>query len=143
MLSLASGEVQQEIDGLNRKDEVGSMASAVSVFRDNSLERIRLEQEADANRSISERERLEREADKARDAFNTKMAVDALASGLRALSDGNVSYRIDTPFVAQLDDLRLNFNESLEKLRSALLAVGENARAIDSGCGVCLLQPPA
>jgi methyl-accepting chemotaxis protein len=133
MLSLASGDVQQEIDGLDRKDEVGSMANAVSVFRDNALERIRLEEEANANRSLSERERLEREEQKARDAADTKMAVDGLAAGLRALSDGNVSYRIDTPFVAQLDELRVNFNESLERLRSALLAVGENARGIDSG----------
>ncbi|RYG97589.1 MAG: methyl-accepting chemotaxis protein, partial [Alphaproteobacteria bacterium] len=133
MLSLASGEVEQTIDGIARKDELGSMASAVSVFRDNALERLRLEKEADANRSLSDRERLEREEQKARDASDTKLAVDALASGLRALSDGNVSYRLDTPFVSHLDDLRLNFNESLEKLRAALVAVGENARGIDSG----------
>jgi len=133
MLSLASGDVQQEVDGLARKDEVGSMANAVSVFRDNALERIRLETEAEANRSLSERERVAREEQKARDAADTKMAVDGLAAGLRALSDGDVSYRIDTPFVAQLDDLRMNFNDSSKKLRSVLLAVGQNARGIDSG----------
>ncbi len=133
MVSLAGGETREEIAGVNRKDEVGQMAQAVAVFRENALERIRLEQEADANRSLSEKERIARDEQKAKEAADTQFAVDNLANGLSRLSDGDVSYRISQPFVAHLDTVRENFNASAEKLQSALTRVAENARGIDAG----------
>ncbi|WHA42197.1 methyl-accepting chemotaxis protein [Agrobacterium larrymoorei] len=133
MVSLAGGETKPEIEGVNRKDEVGQMAQAVSVFRENALERARLEQEADANRSLSEKERIAREEQKAREAADTQFAVDNLANGLSRLSEGDVSYRISQPFVDHLDVVRNNFNASAEKLQSALSRVAENARGIDAG----------
>ncbi|MGG2475897.1 HAMP domain-containing protein, partial [Rhizobium sp. BR5] len=48
MASLAGGDTAAEIDGMDRKDEVGQMAQAVQVFRENAIERIRLEQETEA-----------------------------------------------------------------------------------------------
>ena len=133
MITLAQGETTALVDGQDRKDEVGQMATAVSIFRDNALEKIRLEKEADANRSLSEQERLEREAQKAKDAADTQFAVDQLAKGLDRLADGDIAYRIETPFVAHLDTLRNNFNGSVANLNDALRAVGENARGIDAG----------
>ena len=133
MVSLAGGQTREEIDGVDRKDEVGQMAQAVAVFRENALERIRLEQEADANRSLSEKERIARDEQKAKEAADTQFAVDNLANGLSRLSDGDVSYRISQPFVAHLDTVRENFNASAEKLQSALTRVAENARGIDAG----------
>lgn len=133
MITLAQGETTALVDGQDRKDEVGQMAKAVSIFRDNALEKIRLEKEADANRSLSEQERLEREAQKAKDAADTQFAVDQLAKGLDRLADGDIAYRIETPFVAHLDTLRNNFNGSVANLNDALRAVGENARGIDAG----------
>jgi methyl-accepting chemotaxis protein len=133
MASLASGETSQEIQGVDRKDELGQMAAAVAVFRDNAVERVRLENEADEGRSLSERETRAREAAKAKDAADTKAAVDALALGLSRLSDGDVSYRISDPFVDHLDELRQSFNASLEKLHAALSEVGKNAGVINSG----------
>ncbi len=133
MVSLAGGQTREEVDGVNRKDEVGQMAQAVAVFRENALERTRLEQEADANRSLSEKERIAREEQKAREAADTQFAVDNLANALSRLSEGDVSYRISQPFVAHLDTVRENFNASAEKLQSALTRVAENARGIDAG----------
>jgi methyl-accepting chemotaxis protein len=133
MISLAQGQTAAPVDGQDRKDEVGQMANAVSIFRDNALEKIRLEKEADANRSQSEQERVEREAQKAKDAVDTQFAVDQLAKGLDRLADGDVAYRIETPFVAHLDTLRNNFNGSVANLNDALRAVGQNARGIDAG----------
>jgi methyl-accepting chemotaxis protein len=135
MVSLASGETSKETPGLGRKDEVGQMAAAVAVFRDNAVEQVRLEREANDGRSLSEREARAREAAKAKDAADTQAAVDALAYGLTRLSDGDVAYRINDTFVEHLDGLRENFNASLEKLQDALSAVGDNARVINSGAG--------
>ncbi|MVA24591.1 HAMP domain-containing methyl-accepting chemotaxis protein [Agrobacterium vitis] len=133
MIALANGETQQDVPGLSRKDEVGQMAAAVGVFRDNAIERARLEQETAANRSLSEKERLEREEQKAREAADIQFAVDNLANGLSHLSDGDVSYRIGQPFVAHLDGVRGSFNSSAEKLQEALTHVAQNAQAIDAG----------
>ena len=133
MSSLASGNIDLEIPSAERKDEIGRMAEAVAVFRNNALERARLEQEAEANRSLSEKERMAREEQKAREAADTSFAVDNLADALSRLSDGDVSFRISQPFVAHLDKVRENFNGSAEKLQSALSRVAENARGIDAG----------
>ncbi|MFJ6323063.1 MULTISPECIES: methyl-accepting chemotaxis protein [unclassified Rhizobium] len=133
MASLADGNTDEQISGIGRRDEVGQMAAAVAVFRDNAIERIRLEQETAAGRSLSEKERLEREAQKAKDAADTQFAVDGLAGGLAELSNGNVAYRIEKPFVAHLDQLRADFNASMTKLEETLRAVGQGGQAIAAG----------
>ncbi|HWU64033.1 MAG TPA: methyl-accepting chemotaxis protein [Ensifer sp.] len=133
MTGLASGDTSSKIEGLERRDEIGSMAQAVLVFQQSAIERIRLEQETEANRSMSERDRLEREQQKAKDAADVQFAVDNLAAALAKLSDGDVSYRIREPFVASLDAVRSDFNNSADKLQAALRSVSENARGIDAG----------
>jgi methyl-accepting chemotaxis protein len=133
MASLAAGQTAAPVDGLDRKDEIGQMAEAVSIFRDNALERARLEKEAESNRSLSEQDRIEREAQKARESGEIKFAVDNLAEGLSHLSDGNVSYRIEHAFTASLDGVRNDFNASAAKLQTALEQVAQNARSIEAG----------
>lgn len=133
MLGLADGETEVPTSGLGRKDEVGQMASAVEVFRGNAVERIRLEQEAISARSLSENERVERENQKAQDAATIQGAVDALATGLERLSNGDLAYRLKQPFGLKLDGLRVNFNDSMEKLQQTLKRVEESTRSIDSG----------
>ena len=133
MVSLADGNTDEPVSGIGRKDEVGQMAAAVAVFRDSAIERLRLEQEADANRSLSEKERLEREAQKAKDAADAQFAVDSLAQGLGELSNGNLTYRLEQPFVANLDRLRMDFNASMTKVEETLVAVGQGGQAIAAG----------
>ena len=133
MAALASGDTASKIEGLERRDEIGSMAQAVLVFQESAIERIRLERETEANRSMSEKERIEREKQKAQEAADVQFAVDNLAAALAKLSDGDVSHRIREPFVATLDGVRNDFNQSAEKLQAALRSVSENARGIDAG----------
>jgi len=133
MSTLADGDIGEDISGKDRWDEVGQMAKAVSVFRDNAIERIRLTQETEANRNLSESERLEREAQRARDAADVQFAVDHLANALTSLSEGDLSFRIAHPFTDSLDSVRANFNASVEKLQQALIGVMQNARIIDAG----------
>ncbi|SDQ20162.1 HAMP domain-containing methyl-accepting chemotaxis protein [Pseudovibrio sp. Tun.PSC04-5.I4] len=45
MARLADGDTDVEIEGVNRKDEIGEMSRTVQVFRDNALERARLRTE--------------------------------------------------------------------------------------------------
>ena len=133
MERLAAGDLKAEIPGQERRDQIGSMAAAVAVFRTNAIERARLEGEAESGRSLSEQERREREALKARETADIQQAVEALATGLGRLADGDLGYRISVPFVTHLDRLRADFNNSVTKLHQTLQAVGTNARAIDAG----------
>ena len=45
MKNLAAGDTSGEIPAIGQRDEIGEMASAVQVFRDNAIERVRLEDE--------------------------------------------------------------------------------------------------
>ena len=135
MGKLASGDLSPEIPGKARRDEIGDMAAAVDVFKENALERRRLEAEAEENRTLSERERLEREQAKQAEARAMQHIVKVLADGLGHLSDGDLVHRIDTPFEGDLDRLRIDFNDSVTKLNAAMATVGQNAKAINAGAG--------
>src|SRR5690606_21096351 len=76
MRNLAGGDVDSEVPYAGRRDEIGAMAGAVQVFRDNAIERIRLEQETEANRSMSEKERIAREEQKAQEAADVKRSEE-------------------------------------------------------------------
>ncbi|NKL81140.1 methyl-accepting chemotaxis protein [Rhizobium leguminosarum] len=133
MTRLAEGDTTSDVSGLDRGDEVGQMAKAVSVFRDNAIERARIEARAEADRDVSDSERRDREAQKAREASELDRAVTALGDGLRRLAAGDLASHIAEPFVAHLDALREDFNNSVEKLNETLHTVGANARAIGAG----------
>jgi methyl-accepting chemotaxis protein len=55
MRRLVGGDVAAEIQARDRGDEIGEMARAVQVFKDNAIERQRLEAEQAAERSARER----------------------------------------------------------------------------------------
>ncbi|SCB17688.1 methyl-accepting chemotaxis protein [Rhizobium multihospitium] len=133
MTTLAHGDTASEIEGRERRDEIGQMASAVAVFRDNAVERSRLEAQAEADRTLSDSERAQRETRQAAEATQLQQAVQAVGDGLKRLAEGDLVTRIDTQFAAHLGQLRQDFNNSLDKLNGTMNAVGSNARAISAG----------
>jgi len=56
--------------------------------------------------------------------------VEALGRGLEKLAEGDLEQRIERPFLASLEKLRLDFNNSLDKLQSTMGRIGQNAEAI-------------
>ncbi|GEO85776.1 methyl-accepting chemotaxis protein [Ciceribacter naphthalenivorans] len=60
-------------------------------------------------------------------------SVDDVAAGLTALAEGDLTTRIVQPLIPSLDRLRLDFNNSLDKLQAAMRTVGENTNAIAAG----------
>ena len=59
--------------------------------------------------------------------------VDQLAEALQALSDGDLTQNVGTPFIPTLEKLRVDFNSATAKLRAAIQSVAENASAIAAG----------
>ncbi|OJF95306.1 methyl-accepting chemotaxis protein [Pararhizobium antarcticum] len=133
MSKLANGNLDVEIYGEGRKDEIGTMATTVAIFRDNARERVQLEQDAASNRKLSESERVERERLQVQEAAEVRFAVDSIGHALGQLADGKLNFRISETFVERLDSVRANFNEAVSKLEDAMRSVGQNAQAIASG----------
>ncbi|MEH2569385.1 methyl-accepting chemotaxis protein [Bradyrhizobium sp. AZCC 2289] len=82
MSSLASGDLASEIEGAGRGDEIGAMASAVQVFKDNMIKADRLAAEKEAENEI--KMRRARVLDDLTRAFETK--VSELVGGLSSAS---------------------------------------------------------
>jgi methyl-accepting chemotaxis protein len=133
MVSLADGNTADDIAGIDRLDEVGKMAASVAVFRTNAIDRLRLEQQTEKDRTLSERDRMEREKLKAVEAANLESAVKALGEALVSLASGDLTHRIEQPFTPELDALRQDFNVAVSKLNETLQAVDANATAIAAG----------
>ena len=133
MKQLADGNIGQDIPYSERDDEIGEMAAAVAIFRDNAGERMRLERQAASDRALAEGERMAHEAERNRESGRVQAAVTSLADALGSLASGDMTCTIDTPFDGELDRLRQDFNTSIARLREALCEVGDNARTIDAG----------
>jgi methyl-accepting chemotaxis protein len=82
MSRLASGDVSDNISGSERDDEIGAMAAAVQVFKDNMIKADRLAVEKDADNEV--KMRRARALDELTRAFETK--VSELVGGLSSAS---------------------------------------------------------
>ncbi|MCZ8158955.1 MAG: methyl-accepting chemotaxis protein, partial [Rhizobiaceae bacterium] len=67
------------------------------------------------------------------EAAEVRFAVDSIGHALGQLSDGKLSYRIETVFAERLDQVRVDFNDAVSKLEDAMRTVGQNAQAIAAG----------
>jgi methyl-accepting chemotaxis protein len=135
MRRLAEGDTSIELAGENRKDEIGEMVRSVAVFRNAAIEKVELEREADETRTQTEKRRQDRETAKAEETARMQQAVDALANGLHKLSEGDLTIRLNEPFIESLDRLRVDFNASVEKLNATLSDVSENILGINGDTG--------
>jgi methyl-accepting chemotaxis protein len=84
MGKLAAGEKATEIPGLDRADEIGAMAKAVQVFKDNALEMERME----AARREDERKRAEEATERQKSAEARAKKVGTIASGFESSIGG-------------------------------------------------------
>ncbi|WEK41511.1 MAG: methyl-accepting chemotaxis protein [Candidatus Brevundimonas colombiensis] len=133
MQKLMAGDTAIQVVGADRKDEFGKMGQAVVAFRDAALEKVRIEREALAQRSLSEREQAEREAEKAREAAEDAQAIGALGQGLSAMANGDLTYRIDIEFSPKAAQLKSDFNAAIAQLQEAVSVVVANVSGIRSG----------
>jgi methyl-accepting chemotaxis protein len=142
MRRLADGDANVTVPEIDRRDEIGAMAGAVEVFRQNALANTRLEQEAATTRGEAEKLRQAEQERMARDAEQLRIATGTLGESLRRLAGGDLACRIDTRFAEEYEPLRQDFNASIEQLNqtigSVIVAVGNmdsGTREIATGAG--------
>ena len=123
MNKVASGDLGAEVEGRERGDEIGSIARAVQVFKDNAAllveaNRRRVGLEADANAA----QRRDQEDQQSR-AGALGFFMKSFADALRRLSTGQFDFRVKEPFSPDYEPLRHDLNASLEKLQTLLQGV--------------------
>ncbi|MFN7107214.1 MAG: methyl-accepting chemotaxis protein [Brevundimonas sp.] len=135
MSVMANGKLDVAIPDTDRKDEVGAMAQAMQVFRDNGLRAKALETETESMRDQSEVERRRREAMAQQEAAENAVVIESLGKGLSALAEGDLIYRIDAPFPDRSEILKTDFNRSISRLEETVTGVLGSVHGIDSGAG--------
>ncbi len=121
---LSGGDLQANVLGSDRKDEIGGMARAVQVFKDAGIEKQRLEAEAVAQRV---------EAERAAAAKQQEFVVHSVATGLEKLSSGDLLFRLTEAFSADYEKLRGDFNAAMENLQVTMQAIATNTQGVRSG----------
>ncbi len=133
MRALAQGDLTVDVDGQDRADEVGSMAKAVQVFKENGLRAKALEREAAEQRQHAEEARAGGESERLRTAEEQAVVVDSIADGLTKLSAGVLTHRIGTAFAPAYEKLRTDFNDAMGQLQETMKVVAGNTAGISSG----------
>jgi methyl-accepting chemotaxis protein len=128
--AIAAGDNKSDIPFTQRPDEFGNIARALQVFRDNALEKLRIEHQSTLERAEAEAERERNDSEKRTVDGQIDQAVAALGSALSKLSQGDLSVTIDHPFSGKLESLRTDFNGSIIKLRDTLSHIRQSTMAI-------------
>jgi methyl-accepting chemotaxis protein len=115
MRQLAAGDNTIAVTAVDRQDEVGAMARALVVLRDNAQEQARAEavkKQADADQA---------------------MVIDSVSSHLEMMAKGDLTRPIERDFPAGYAALKTHYNAALDSLRDLISAVSESARSIRNG----------
>jgi methyl-accepting chemotaxis protein len=149
MAQLAAGDTKIEVVGQKRNDEIGAIAAAVEVFRQDALRTIELkkqqdkaEQEAETQRQIAKKAELENQAERSKQleiqrsradreaaaAMLLKQRIESLLCAVDAASHGDLNYPIEVG--EEQDDLQkvaIALENMLTELRSSFDQIGRRA----------------
>jgi methyl-accepting chemotaxis protein len=133
MQELAQGNTELLVAGRERKDEIGAMAEAVEIFRQNAIANARLEQEAAQSRGVQEAERAEIQRRTEREAEQLRFASENLGAGLKRFAGGDLAFQLNEAFAPDFEPLRQDFNQSVRQLGTALSSIAESIGTMDNG----------
>ncbi len=132
MGALARGQNDVDVPGAERQDEIGQMARAVQVFRNAAIEKIRLEAQATEERTRVEHERRRNEHLQSSAAEEQAKVVASLASGLKSLSGGDLTFRLGDSFPETYKQIRDDFNTAIAQLQETIGAIAISTRELAS-----------
>ena len=133
MNALSRGETSMRFALKGRRDCVGLMADACESFKASLIDKARVEAEAEAQRVQAAQERALADAERQAQADALARAMAAFADALGKLAEGDVVHRMETRLEGPAEELRLDYNRTLDQLQQTLLAVITGADAIDTG----------
>lgn len=157
---LAAGDLAPVLGFDRQGGEIGRLARALAVFRDNLIERQRLaaEEARHAEEARARAEREDREARQREEAERKRLAdeqaekrnreqeelrlrearaaeqdriVTALAFAMKQLAAGDLCVHLDDPFPAAYEPLRRDFNSAIESLAEVIGAIVQRSGRIN------------
>ncbi len=140
MLAIADGDETAHIPGAQRSDEIGAMATSLSVFREKANEVVKLEQDvaAASKRELDQRERVEAEKREAlarfADQFENGMngVVGHVTSASQQLHETANSMAASAGSASELSrEVALSMEETTTGVTSAATASGQFAHSIE------------
>jgi methyl-accepting chemotaxis protein len=132
MTRIAAGDLGVQVQGLARGDEIGSMARAVQVFKDNAGHLVRANQQRTGLETEAIAAKRREEEEERRHAQALGVFIKSFGAALRRLSNGEFDFRLNEAFSPDYEALRQDLNASLEKLQRVLQAVSSIAGVIQT-----------
>ena len=133
MERLAAGDLDvAPDDGTTGARELERMSRALQVFRQNALDRRRLESEAAATRALAEAERERSAAERAKAAQEQAEAVRRLGVGLKEIAGGDLMARLADGFTPAYAQIRDDFNAAIDKLKATIVSVVDSTGSIET-----------
>jgi len=133
MSALAQGNTSVDVPNMGQGDEIGDMVATVQAFKDNTIEKQRLEAEAAEARRLAEEDQARKEIETQQYIEAHNLFVSSITDALHHLSDGDLTCRLTQAFSDEYEKIRSDFNVSAEKLQQVMLGVHANTQAIRSG----------
>lgn len=133
MDKLASGDLDIALPPAGSAIETAAMIKAVEVFRENALEKTRIEQEASEARLVSEQTRTVNQQAADRSAAQLQEATEGLTLGLRHLADGDLGFRLNDSFAEEFEPVRRDFNDSVAQLGEVLGRIADSVVTLRNG----------
>jgi methyl-accepting chemotaxis protein len=133
MSRMAGGDLGVTVPDRERRDEIGSMARAVQVFKDNGVEQIAFEAQTKLAVEREAAVQLSRTAEREAAAAQQVQVLQGLADGLERLAAGDLLFRLKKPFAGEYEKLRGDFNNAIEKLQNTVQSISANAQAVRAG----------
>jgi methyl-accepting chemotaxis protein len=132
MAELANGRLETAVPERGRTDEIGDMAAALQVFKDNALALKDAEAQAVEQQRRADEARQRNEQERAAAARQVAMVVDALGHGLERLAKGDLSYRLSEQFAAEYRKVQDDYNAAIGQLQETISAIIDSTREVSS-----------
>ncbi len=123
MTGLADGQLDVAVVGAGRQDEVGLMARAVQVFKDNAVALRTAQAEQARASAAAENERAHGEAVSSAAAREQAFVMKRLAGALSRLSNGDLTVRVTDAFPSAYEAVRTDFNAAIAQLDEAMSGI--------------------
>jgi methyl-accepting chemotaxis protein len=133
MASIARGDIDIAVEGVDRRDEVGAMARALDTFKRNALEHRASEARAAEDRWRNDEAEARRRTEQSAADHEREASLDAIGGGLHALAERNLTFRLSNAVPEAYRRLQDDFNAAITQLETALARVAGSAGAIGSG----------
>jgi methyl-accepting chemotaxis protein len=127
---MTDGDYNVQIPATERVDEIGDIARSAEVFKENGIERGRLEAEAavfqqELDRKLKETERAFEAA-----GLEQKKVVEAMGRQLVRLAGGDLTARMSEPVAVEYRKLQDDFNTAVAQLEETVTTVAATTASI-------------